>query len=318
MRKAFALLSLLVCALAFGQAEPIPQPAKNALDAFLDAFNSGDFAHANAFDATWRPPTPVTQMEEFRRLTGGFTLLRMEKTEPLSVSALLEEKNSDTVARLRIDLMADDPTRIASMPFYVIPRPADIAIARMTEAEAIAALSKRADDAARDDLFSGAILVARDGETLLERGWGLADRARLAFAALDTKFRIGSMNKMFTAVAILQLVEAGKVALADPLAKYLPDYPNRDLAAKVTVRELLTHTGGTGDIFGSAFMENRATLKEHGDYVKLFGAREQESGSGAFHYSNYGFVLLGAIIEKVSGVSYYDYVQKNIFEPAGM
>jgi CubicO group peptidase (beta-lactamase class C family) len=317
MRKALALLLLLACALAFGQGEPVPQPAKNALDAFLDAFNSGELTRANAFDAAWRPPTPVAQMEEFRRLTGGFTLLRVEKTEPLSVSALLEEKNSDTIARLRVDLMADEPTRIASMPFSVIPRPADLAIPRMTEAAAIAALSKRAEDAAKDDLFSGAVLVARDGRILLERAWGMADRARPVIATADTKFRLGSMNKMFTAVAILQLAEAGKVALADPVAKYLPDYPNQELAAKVTVRDLLTHTGGTGDIFGPAFMQNRATLKEHADYVRLFGARAQEGG-GSFRYSNYGYILLGAIIEKASAVSYYEYVQKNIFAPAGM
>ena len=313
-----AICAAAFCTLAFGQVEPTVAPAQKALNQFLEAFNSGDYARANSFDVAWRPPTPVTQMEEFRRITGGFTLVRVEKSEPLSVSALLEEKNSDTVARLQIDLMADDPTHIALMPFSVIPRPADIAIARLKEAEAIAALSKRADDAAQADLFAGAVLVARDGKVLLERAWGFADRTRLAMASPSTKFRLGSMNKMFTAVAILQLVEAGKVALADPVAKYLPDYPNRELAAKVTVRDLLTHTGGTGDIFGPEFFQSRLTLKEHADYVKLYGARAQEAGAGTFHYSNYGYILLGSIVEKASAMSYYDYVQKNVFEPAGM
>jgi D-alanyl-D-alanine carboxypeptidase len=316
MRLAILLLSF--CTLAFGQGGPADSSAQKALSAFLDAFNTGDYALVQSFDATWRPSTPITQMEEFRRISGGFTLLKVEKSEPLSVTALLEEKNSDTVARLQIDLMADDPTRIAVMLFSVIPRPADLAIARMKEADAIAALTKRADDAARNDLFSGAVLVARNGTVLLERAWGLADRQRIAMALPATKFRIGSMNKMFTAVAILQLVEAGKVALADPLAKYLPDYPNQELAAKVTVRDLLTHTGGTGDVFGPAFFQNRLTLREHADYVRMFGARAQENDSGTFHYSNYGYILLGLVVEKASAMSYYDYVQKNIFEPAGM
>ncbi|HEX7404115.1 MAG TPA: serine hydrolase domain-containing protein, partial [Usitatibacter sp.] len=316
MRLAVLLLSF--CTLAFGQVEPAIAPAQKALNQFLEAFNSGDYARANSFDVTWRPPTRVTQMEEFRRITGGFTLLRVEKSEPLSISALLEEKYSDPVARLQIDLMAGDPTRIFSMPFNVIPRPADLPIARMKEAEAIAALSKRADDAAKADLFSGAVLVARDGKVLLERAWGFADRVRLAMASPSTKFRLGSMNKMFTAVAILQLVDAGKVSLADPIVKYLPDYPNRELAAKVTVRDLLTHTAGMGDIFGPEFFQNRQTLREHADYVKLYGAREQEAGAGTFHYSNYGYILLGTIVEKASAMSYYDYVQKNVFEPAGM
>jgi CubicO group peptidase (beta-lactamase class C family) len=127
------------------------------------------------------------------------------------------------------------------------------------------------------------------------------------------------MNKMFTAIATLQLVEAGKIALEDPIGKHLTGYPNADVASKVTVRHLLTHTGGTGDIFGPDFTKNRLTLREHTDYVALYGSRAPVHEPGAEHrYSNYGFVLLGAIIEKASGVSYYDYVRTKVFKPAGM
>jgi D-alanyl-D-alanine carboxypeptidase len=134
-----------------------------------------------------------------------------------------------------------------------------------------------------------------------------------------TKFRVGSMNKMFTAVATLQLVETGKLALDDPIGKHLPDYPNRELASKVTVRHLLTHTGGTGDIFGPDYDEHRLKLRDHGDYVDLYGSRPLGFEPGSrWEYSNYGFVLLGALIEAVSGVSYYDYVREHVFRPAGM
>ncbi len=85
---------------------------------------------------------------------------------------------------------------------------------------------------------------------------------------------------MFTAIATLQLVEAGKLALDDPIGKHLTDYPNKDVASKVTVRHLLTHTGGTGDIFGPEFTKNRLTLREHGDYVKLYGARALDARAG--------------------------------------
>src|SRR5688572_22532162 len=127
----------------------------------------------------------------------------------------------------------------------------------LSEADTVAALTKFADEAAKGDRFSGAILVARNDNILLQRAWGHADREKGTAASVETRFRMGSMNKMFTAIAVLQLIEAGKLGLNDPILKYLPDYPNRDLASKVTVRSLLTHTGGTGDIFGAPFWQNR-------------------------------------------------------------
>jgi CubicO group peptidase (beta-lactamase class C family) len=159
----------------------------------------------------------------------------------------------------------------------------------------------------------------KDGKPIFTEAYGLADRERKIPNTMKTRFRIGSMNKMFTAVAILQLVQAGKLGLNDPLGKYLTDYPNKDLASKVTISELLSHTGGTGDFFGPEFDKHRLELKTHEDYVKLYGSRPVRFEPGSrFEYSNYGFLLLGNVIEKVSGRSYYDYVQEHIYKPAGM
>jgi D-alanyl-D-alanine carboxypeptidase len=127
------------------------------------------------------------------------------------------------------------------------------------------------------------------------------------------------MNKMFTAVAVLQLAQAGKLKLDHPLGKYLTDYPNKELASKVTISELLDHTGGTGDIFGPEFDKHRLELRTHQDYVKLYGRRGLSFEPGSrWEYSNYGFVLLGNIIEKVTGQNYYDYVRQHVYQPAGM
>ena len=127
------------------------------------------------------------------------------------------------------------------------------------------------------------------------------------------------MNKMITAVAILQLVEAGKIELTAPVGDYLTDYPNPDVATTVTIHHLLTHTGGTGDIFGPTFDAHRDELRTHHDYVELYGSRGPEFDPGTrWAYSNYGFVLLGAIIEAVTGQTYYDYVDDHIYQPAGM
>jgi CubicO group peptidase (beta-lactamase class C family) len=191
--------------------------------------------------------------------------------------------------------------------------------ARTSEAEAIAALRAKAEQDAAADTFSGAVAIGKQGKTIFGAAYGKADREKGIANTPDTKFRIGSMNKMFTAVATLQLVQAGKIALTEPLGTYLTDYPNKDVASKVTIHHLLTHTGGTGDIFGPQFFERRRELRTIGDYVSLYGTRGLEFEPGSrWAYSNYGYMLLGAIIERVSGKSYYDYVRERIYVPAGM
>jgi D-alanyl-D-alanine carboxypeptidase len=117
------------------------------------------------------------------------------------------------------------------------------------------------------------VLIAHKGKPVFAQAYGLADREHKIPNTLETRFRIGSMNKMFTAVAILQLAQQGKLGLDDPLGKYLTDYPNRDVATKVTIHHLLTHTGGTGDIFGPEFDTHRLELRTLQDYVKLYGNR---------------------------------------------
>jgi D-alanyl-D-alanine carboxypeptidase len=314
--------ALLLAAPAAAQPEIPKTPAGKVFAAWLTAFNSADAAQLKAFDAAYPrqgTPPPIEDRLEFREATGGFTLVRIEKNEPLDLVVLVQEKGSDTIARLEMALSSDDPPKLLPAPIEAIPRPADLAIPRLSEAAALAALSAHAGELAKNDQFSGAVLVARHGKVVLQKAWGRADRETGAPVTLDTRFRIGSMNKMFTSIATLQLVEAGKLKLDDPIGKYLTDYPNQDVASKVTVRHLLTHTGGTGDIFGPDFEKNRLTLRTHSDYLKLYGSRGPDHEPGKeFRYSNYGFVLLGALIEKVTGMSYYDYVDSRIFRPAGM
>lgn len=175
------------------------------------------------------------------------------------------------------------------------------------------------EEAARDGKFSGAAMVAKGGVVLAEIAKGYADRDKQIFNTVDTKFRVASMNKMFTAVAIAQLFEQNKLTYADTLQRHVPDYPNRDLAQRVTIDQLLTHMGGTGDIFGPDFDLHRDELRVLSDYVELYGSRPVAYEPGAkLSYSNYGYILLGFIIEKISGVTFYDYVEENIFVPAGM
>lgn len=193
---------------------------------------------------------------------------------------------------------------------------------RVTESEAIAALAEELDRQTAADMFAGAVMVSRDGETIFAKAKGCADIERQIPNDVDTAFGIGSMGKMFTGTAILQLVQAGRVSLDDPLSAYLPDYPNEAMAA-ATIHQLLTHTAGAGNIFGpdeiELFNANREDLTEPEDFIALFGERSPRFEPGSsWEYSNYGFILLGRIIETVSGESYFDYVRKHIFQPAGM
>ena len=183
----------------------------------------------------------------------------------------------------------------------------------------VSTLRARLADVTAANQFSGAVLVMRDGKTLFEGAYGLADRENNVANTTQTQFRVGSMNKMLTAVAVLQLVQAGKVLPFATLSTYLPDYPNADLASRVTIHHLLTHTGGTGDIFGPQFTANRLQLRNTSDYLDLYGTRDLLFNPGSqWVYSNYGFMLLGAVVERVSGMSYDQYVATHILTPAGM
>ena len=293
----------------------VGDPARLALEAWLEAFNTHDRARLEAFRDRYQPTFDVDGMLGFHAQTGGFRLLRHEPSAPGSAQVLLQEAGSDTVARVTVTLAEGKPL---ALDIEAVERPADLRIPRLDQAGAIAALAAQADAAAAEDAFSGVLLVARGDEVLLQRAWGLADRAAGTPVTLDTRFRLGSMNKMFTAVAVLQLVEAGRLSLEGSVGQSLPGYPNADIA-KVTIRQLLTHAGGTGDIFGPAFDQHRLSLKTHDDYVRLYGARGPTHPPGQAHeYSNYGYVLLGAIIERASGLSYEDYVARHVFAPAGM
>lgn len=287
--------------------------ATRVFRAWLDTFNSADEEKIKAFDDAYKPSTPLADMAWLRTATGGFTLVHIEASTATSVTGWVKENENFVDDHFEFTVSANEPTTLLKANIRIVPP------ARLPMPEALAVVTQYVDKAAIDDKFSGAVLIAQNGEILLQNAWGLADRKNRVPLSLDSQFRLGSLNKMFTAVAILQWVDAGKVSLDDTVGKFLTNYPNKEIASKVTIRQLLNHTGGTGDIFGPEFSAKRLSLRTHHDYVKLFGKRGPIHEPGTtWEYSNYGFVLVGAIIEKLSGMSYYDYVQRNVFLPSGM
>ena len=171
-----------------------------------------------------------------------------------------------------------------------------------------------------NDNFSGVVLIAKDGAPILKEAYGLANRSFDVPNRVDTKFNLGSMNKMFTAVAVLQLAEQGRLSIEDNIIDHLPEYPNEEVAKKVSIHHLLTHTSGLGDIFTHEFYETSSDrFRDVEDYLPLFVDAPLRFEPGAqFSYSNAGFMVLGLIIEKVTGQSYFDHVMENIYQPSGM
>lgn len=191
---------------------------------------------------------------------------------------------------------------------------------RMTDAQLLEKVESFVTRLASEDKFSGALLVAKENVPILKKAYGLASKGYNVPNRFDTKFNLGSMNKMFTGVAIAQLALVGKLSFSDTVGKLLPDYPNKQVAQKVTVHHLLTHTSGMGNYFNDKFSNSsRQKFREVRDYFPLFVDEplQFEPGSG-FRYSNSGFMVLGAIIEQVSGQDYFDYIRDHVYKPALM
>jgi D-alanyl-D-alanine carboxypeptidase len=295
--------------------------AERQAAAWLEGFNSGDKAKFQAFLEKNYPDQAkrIDGMMGFRAMTGGFDAKKTEKVTDTAFVAIVKERDSDTFARMEIEVEAAEPHRITKFDVNMIPTPVEFAVPRLSEAEAVLALKTEIERRVAADRFSGTVMVSRNGKPIFSGAYGLADRDKKIQNDLGTQFRIGSMNKMFTAVATIQLVQGGKLKLSGTVGEYLPDYPNKDLASKVTIHHLLTHTGGTGDFFGPEFDKHRLELRTLEDYAKLYGQRGLEFEPGSkWEYSNYGFLLLGMLVQKVSGQDYYEYVREHVYKPAGM
>jgi D-alanyl-D-alanine carboxypeptidase len=316
-----SMRSLLVVALlaTVGPVTIPDTPAGRTLSAWLTAFNAADRTRLEAVSKQFVVPRPVEDELAFRQRTGGFELKKVFESTPTRIAAWLHSRGGEQIGEVRMELDAQAPHRVQRFEVRAISTPPELAPPRLPMGEALRAIKERIDQLAAKAQFSGSVLIVRQGRVLLKEVRGLQDREKKLPNRLDTKFNLGSMNKMFTAVAALQLVQQGKLKLDEPIGKYLPDYPNAEVAKKVTVHHLLSHTGGMGNIFGPEYDANLDKLKEPRDYVALYGKRPPEFEPGSRSaYSNYGMVVAGAIVEKVSGMSYFDYVRQNVYERAGM
>ena len=216
-----------------------------------------------------------------------------------------------------------EPSRRIGGPGMAGPQPfpeAKLIAQPKNDNEVAAAVKQLAAQLASSGRFSGSVLLAVNGKPLVDNAWGEADREHKITNTPETSYDVGSVGKLFTQIAILQLLDANKLSLDDPFGKYLTSYPNGEIAGKVTIRQLLLHTSGMGDIFDNVKPEtNLSSMRQLKDFLPLFAQKPLEFAPGSkTHYSNTGYIVLGMVVEAVSGDDYYKYVEQHILKPAGM
>ncbi|MBU1938069.1 beta-lactamase family protein [bacterium] len=194
-----------------------------------------------------------------------------------------------------------------------------LAIMAYGQSPAIQRVDNLMKEVSESDQFSGNVLIAKDGNVIYSKSFGMADKDLNIPNNEETKFNIGSIGKFFTSIAILQLAEAGKLNLTDSVEKYLPDFP-KDKSQKITIHQLLLHTSGLSNYMTHPdYADKKHLYRSIDDVLPLIKNETLEFEPGErFGYSNSGYIVLGAIIEKVSGKKYAAYIQENIWQPAGM
>lgn len=170
-----------------------------------------------------------------------------------------------------------------------------------------------------EGLFSGNVLIAKGDNILLEKSYGYSNFEKQIPNDSNTRFHTGSLGKMITATAIAQLVENGKLKFSDTLGTILKDYPNSEAAKKITIDELLTHTSGIADPFELGRRKLGVDYSTPKSNFQLFADAPLTMKPGTRHaYSNANYAVLAAIVEEISGKSFENYIEENIFKLAGM
>lgn len=264
------------------------------------------------------PAARAADMFELCSENGGLDTMTVAKSDPLSITLTARGRTSG--AWFEVILMANEAGEfdrggmVPTLPDEsALPaRIDDTVIARELE-QSVARLSS-------SGMFSGIVVVARGKHIIAQASGGHANRAEKKAFDTSTGFTLGSLGKMFTAVAIGQLVDQGKLTPTDTVGKFFPDYPNKTVRERATVSMLLAHTSGLGDFLDKrtpAMMKNG--VQRAAEFLPLFDKDEPQFAPGTSRaYSNAGLALAGAIVEKVSGEDYPDYLRKHVFAPAGM
>lgn len=299
-------------------------PTGELAAALLTVLSDGGEPAARSFLRERTAPGFSMQPDRFVALVGrlhgdlgDFEATGVRRTGPDSVVVSLRSARSELHAELDLKIEPAEPPRLLALGVRVEagdgpdgPPPFG----------SIEELDRDLERQAREGSFSGTVLAARlRGDPVFQKAYGWADKRFAAPNRLDTKFNLGSINKIFTSVAVLQLAEAGKLGLDDTLGRHLGGFPP-EIADRVTIRHLLGHRSGWGAYWENPeYLANLTRLRSVGQLLGFIRKIPLDFEPGTrSQYSNVGFEVLGAIVEKVSGRDYYDYVRERIYTPAAM
>jgi len=333
MRTIAILMVATLPAVADEIAWPSTEPGRHAR-AYFEAFAKGEAAmrafwqeHGSPAALARRPVDP--RLDVWREMKGEFGVLtpvrvasagddfievvaRGEHAQELPIRFMCEAEAPHGLVALRV---GDPEGGGAAAP----TPPAPDTGPPPTDAEIVARLSKDLDSLAAAGAFSGAALLDKGGTTLYGKTFGMASRETNTPNRLDTRFNLGSINKIFTATALQQLAVAGKLKLSDPISRWLPDYPKPN-GDKITIEMLMDHRGGVPDFMQNEKLnENPGAVRTIEDWYQVVRDLPLDFEPGTKQqYSNGGYVLLGMVITRASGEDYYDYIRRHIYGPAGM
>jgi len=323
MRKpqAFAVITTVLISLVLLQT--VFAAGEQSADAFVNYWNSGSSraeqnkrVFTEEFLSRRGPDGLAMIMEMVYGDNGDIAIHSITSSNAEQVQFLASSQKGHWL-EITLDLASDQ--RISGMGIGFTSAPPEDKDKGMDLEQLSSKLEQYMNSRAANGEFSGSIALVKDGKPVFARAYGMADIESGRENTLDTPINLGSMNKMFTGLAITQLVAQDKLAFSDTVGKYLPDYPNQQVRDEVTVHQLLTHTSGLGSYWTDEYEQVKDGITSVSDFADLFASQPLAFDPGnEMRYSNSGPVVLGLIIEAITGQNYYDYVRNKIYKPAGM
>ena len=321
MRSRLALAVLLLASVCFAQDSfrmPGTKPGR-CLTAYLTAFNTGEAAALRQFFLENYSPDALKDVSADQRVpqhlaifheTGGLDPRQIASSSEDMVAILAQSKIAEDWWQLECHL--DKKHNVLGIALKPAERPADQVYRGKLSGEQLAiAVDSYAEKLNKAGLFDGVVMIQKDNQVLLKTVYGARNGQP---HQLDDVYPLASLNKMFTAVAILQLANEKKLDVSDPLSKYLKDQPHA-ITDRVTIQQCLTHTAGLLPLTESQWF---AGTNDWHQVVAKFMQRPLQYPQNEFHYSNADFMLLDAVIERASGEPLEKYLQEHVWDPAGM